>query len=157
MSDRYDERFMERAIDLAFANVESGRGGPFGAVIVRNGAIVAEASNRVLETNDPTSHAEIEAIRIASRTLATFELSDCVLYSSCEPCPMCVGAIFWARLARVYFAATRDDAVEFDDAFIYEQIALTHDERSIPMHRVAHARQRAPFAAWHAKADRRRY
>jgi guanine deaminase len=155
--DAYDERFMTRAIEIALANVASDRGGPFGAVIVRDGRIVAEAANRVVATNDPTAHAEVEAIRAACRALGSFELADCVLYASCEPCPMCLGAIYWARLSGVYFAATRDDAGEFDDAAIYREIARAPEERSIPMRRVRHAVAAEPFRRWAAKEDRARY
>jgi guanine deaminase len=157
MTFDYDERYMERAIAIALENVDSGRGGPFGAVIVRGGEIVGESGNNVLATNDPTAHAEVEAIRIACRTLGSFELRDCVLYASCEPCPMCLGAIYWTRLARVYFAGTRDDAREFDDAFIYREILIEPEKRSIPMHPVRHERAAEPFAAWAAKEGRQQY
>ena len=150
-------RYLDRAIDLAIANVASGRGGPFGALIVRGGEIVAEAGNDVLASNDPTAHAEVVAIRAACRALGTFELTDCVLYASCEPCPMCLGAIYWSRLAAVYFTATREDAEEFDDAFIYREIAMAPSQRSIPMHALNNERAHAPFDAWAAKEDRRAY
>lgn len=153
----YDSRFMDRAIAIATANVDSGRGGPFGAVIVRDGEVIAESGNSVLATNDPTAHAEVEAIRIACGRLGGFELRDCTLYASCEPCPMCLGAIYWTRLARVYFAGTRKDASEFDDAFIYDEIARAPEERSIPMQLIAHERAAEPFEAWAARIDRVRY
>jgi guanine deaminase len=156
-STEYDERFMDRAITLATENVGAGHGGPFGAVIVRNGEIVAEAANNVLATNDPTAHAEVEAIRQACGRLENFELRDCILYASCEPCPMCLGAIYWARLARVYYAGTRRDASEFDDAFIYEEIARDPAQRAIAMLCVAHERAGEPFKAWAEKVDRQRY
>jgi guanine deaminase len=156
-SDEYDARYMERAIEIALANAASERGGPFGAVIVRGDAIVGESGNNVLATNDPTAHAEVEAIRLACRALGTFELRDCALYASCEPCPMCLGAIYWARIGRVYFAATREDAGEFDDALIYREIVLPPEQRTIPMHAMPHPRSREPFAAWAAKSDRRGY
>ena len=157
MTDDQHSLFLERAIAIATENVASGRGGPFGAVIVRGGEIIAESGNNVLATNDPTAHAEVEAIRIACRSAGNFELRDCTLYASCEPCPMCLGAIYWTRLARVYFAATREDAGEFDDALIYREIALAPADRSIPMIPVAHERAAEPFEAWRAKEDRVRY
>src|SRR6204780_2099180 len=118
MPDSADSRCMERAIQLSLENVRSGRGGPFAAVVAKDGKIIAEAANRVTVENDPTAHAEIVAIREACRKLGTFHLTDCELYSSCEPCPMCLGAIYWARLARVYFASTDADAAKagFDDS-----------------------------------------
>lgn len=116
--------FMEQAIQLAVENVRSGRGGPFAAVVVKNGQVIATGSNRVTSTNDPTAHAEVTAIREACRALNTFQLTGCDLYTSCEPCPMCLGAIYWARPDRVYFAATASDAADagFDDSFIYEEL-----------------------------------
>lgn len=153
----YEERFMDRAIEIAVRNVYSDRGGPFGAVIVCDGEIIAESGNEVLATNDPTAHAEIEAIRSACRLLESFELRDCTLYTSCEPCPMCLGAIYWSRLAQVYYAGTRKDASEFDDASIYDEIALDPPQRSIPMTPVTHLRAAEPFVAWSRKADRQKY
>ena len=153
----YNPKHMDRAIALATENVASGRGGPCGAVIVRGGEVIAESGNSVLATNDPTAHAEVEAIRIACGSVGHFELIDCELYASCEPCPMCLGAIYWARLARVYFAGTRTDAGEFDDAFIYDEINRAPEQRSIPMHAVEHERAAEPFAAWAAKGDRVQY
>jgi guanine deaminase len=153
----YDAGFMDRAIEIATANVATGRGGPFGAVIVRDGMIIAESGNSVLATNDPTAHAEVEAIRRACSLTGSFELPDCELYASCEPCPMCLGAIYWARLARVWYAGTRKDASEFDDAFIYDEIARAPAERTIAMHAITHERAAEPFAAWKAKSDRVQY
>ena len=142
--------FLTRAIELAVENVRAGRGGPFGAVIVKDGRIVAEAANRVTADNDPTAHAEILAIRAASRALDAFHLDGCELYASCEPCTMCLGAIFWARIARVYYAAMAADAARagFDDAFIDRQLELPPESRAIPMRRLATGRERDPFAAW---------
>ena len=124
--------FMQRAIDLSRESVKSG-GGPFGAVIVKNGNIIAEASNGVTKNNDPTGHAEINAIRKAAKALQNFDLSGCEIYSSCEPCPMCLGAIYWAGLDRLYFANTKEDAakIEFDDQFIYEEIEKPYAERKL--------------------------
>src|SRR5580692_3553269 len=118
--------FMARAIHLSIEGVESGHGGPFGAVIVRGDQIIAEGVNQVTSINDPTAHAEVQAIRLACRKLGVFELKDCELYTSCEPCPMCLGTIYWARLSRVYFASTAEYAAKagFDDSFIYRELAL---------------------------------
>jgi tRNA(Arg) A34 adenosine deaminase TadA len=126
--------YMKEAIDLAFDNVTNGKGGPFGAVVVKDGKIIGKGSNKVTCDNDPTAHAEIVAIRNAAKTLNSFDLSGCEIYSSCEPCPMCLGAIYWARLDKLYYAATKDDAAkaEFDDSFIYKEFALPKEERSIP-------------------------
>ncbi|MCC6364488.1 MAG: nucleoside deaminase [Bryobacterales bacterium] len=151
--------FLERAIALAIENVLAG-GGPFGAVIVRDGKILAEGVNMVISTNDPTAHAEVTAIRNASRALNAFHMPGCEIYSSCEPCPMCLGAIYWAHLDRVYFAATQQEASqsEFDDTFIYRQIALPPESRLIPMiHVPSGGRALAPFQAWMEKEDRIRY
>src|SRR6266700_417290 len=139
--------FMKWAIALALGNIASG-GGPFAALIVKEGRIIAEGTNRVTSTNDPTAHAEVVAIREACRVLADFQLTGCDLYTTCEPCPMCFGAIFWARPARVFFAATHDDAAAagFDDSFIYHQIQVPHAQRSIPMIHVVDARATQPFA-----------
>src|SRR4029077_18920825 len=130
-----DNPFMARAIQLSLDNVRSGHGGPFGAVIVQNNAIVAEGVNRVTTNNDPTAHAEVVAIREACRKLGLFELKDCELYTSCEPCPMCLGAIYWARLAHVYYGTLAADAapIGFDDSAIYQEFTQPHAERAIPM------------------------
>src|SRR6266849_1948876 len=123
--------FMARAIQLAVENVRSGQGGPFGAVVVKDGSIIAEGANQVTATNDPTAHAEVLAIRIACAKLGAFDLPDCEIYTSCEPCPMCLGAIYWARLTRVFFANAATDAskIGFDDSFIYGEIARPHAQR----------------------------
>src|SRR5215469_15511577 len=129
------EGYMRRAIALGIENVRSGGGGPFAAVIVKDGRIVAEGVNRVTTTNDPTAHAEIVAIREACRVLKTFQLTACDLYTTCEPCPMCLGALYWARPSRVFYACVASDAAEvgFDDAFIYEELKLEHHGRRLPM------------------------
>ena len=126
--------FMRRAIELSRHSMESGAGGPFGAVVVRNGRIVGEGHNQVTPNNDPTAHAEVVAIRDACQRLGTFDLSDCELYTSCEPCPMCLGATYWARIGRMFYACTQADAeaVGFDDAFIYREIDLPHAQRKLP-------------------------
>src|SRR6202046_5372866 len=128
------DTFMARALALSLENVRSGRGGPFGAVIVGGGKIMAEGVNSVTATNDPTAHAEMVAIREACRKLQSFELPECEIYTSCEPCPMCLGAIYWARPARVYFASTAADAAKagFDDSLIYQEIQRPHLHRQIP-------------------------
>ncbi|MBN2639981.1 MAG: nucleoside deaminase [Bacteroidales bacterium] len=125
---------MGKAISLASSNVHSHQGGPFGAVVVKNGEIIGRGSNQVTISNDPTAHAEVVAIRDAARHLKSFDLSGCEIYSSCEPCPMCLGAIYWSRLDKLYYAATKDDAAtaDFDDSFIYKEFALPKEERSIP-------------------------
>src|ERR1019366_8751043 len=126
--------FMQEAIRLAVENVRSGRGGPFAAVVAKQGRVIATGANCVTSTNDPTAHAEVTAIREACRALSAFQLTGCEIYTSCEPCPMCLGAIYWARPDRVYFAATASDAADagFDDSFIYEELKRKHSERRIP-------------------------
>ncbi len=150
---------MQRAIDLSVANVRSGRGGPFGAVIVKRGRIVAEGANRVTSTNDPSAHAEIVAIRRACKKLGHFELEDCEIYSSCEPCPMCLGAIYWARPARLYFGNTQRDAarIGFDDSFIYREIRTPFQRRRIPMRAFMRTEALAAFRAWEKKQDKIAY
>ena len=130
-----DEKFMQLAIDLSIDNVANG-GGPFGAVIVRNGEIVATGTNRVTATCDPTAHAEVNAIRAACAKVGDFKLTGCTVYSSCEPCPMCLSALYWAGVERIIYGNTKEDAkaIAFDDSFIYEQIALDNERRSIPCH-----------------------
>jgi len=126
--------FMSKAIVLAESNVKTLKGGPFGAVVVKNGEIVGKGSNQVTVNNDPTAHAEVVAIRDAAKNLGTFDLSGCEIYSSCEPCPMCLGAIYWAHMDKLFYAATKDDAAKanFDDSFIYKEFALSKEDRSIP-------------------------
>ena len=150
--------FLTKAIELAVASVDQG-GGPFGAVVVKDGLIIASGTNQVTRTNDPTAHAEVVAIREACRVLGDFQLLGCDLYTSCEPCPMCLGAIFWARPSHVYFAATHDDAAAagFDDSFIYEQIRVPHAERTIPMIQVADEESGRPFQRWVSRADKKEY
>lgn len=128
-----DKEFMRRAIELAQNGIEKGAGGPFGAVVVKDGKIVGEGCNQVTSTNDPTAHAEVVAIRNACKNLESFQLTDCTIYTSCEPCPMCLGAIYWARPANIFFACTREDAADvgFDDQFIYEEIELPIENRHI--------------------------
>ena len=154
-----DNPFMARAIQLAVENVRSGNGGPFGSVIVKNSEIVAEAANRVTATNDPTAHAEVVVIREACKKLGVFELTDCEIYTSCEPCPMCLGAIYWARLGKVYFASVAADAAKagFDDSLIYREIAQELGKRSIPMEQMMREEALAAFRAWQEKLDKIQY
>ncbi len=151
--------FLQRAIDLAVENVQSGRGGPFGAVIARDGRIIAEGVNLVTAVNDPTAHAEVMAIRAACKYENSLHLNDCIIYSSCEPCPMCLGAIHWARVGQLHFAATREDAAtaDFDDSFIYDQVPLAPAARSIPSKRLLAQEGTAPLAAWQADPARLSY
>ena len=151
-----DNPFMARAIQLSLDNVLSGKGGPFGAVIVKNGEILAEGVNRVTAINDPTAHAEVVAIREACANLRAFELTDCEIYTSCEPCPMCLGAIYWARLARVYFGNLASDAskIGFDDSFIYREIAQALRKRSIPMVPMMREQALAAFRAWQERPNK---
>ena len=151
--------FLDRAVDLSRRGMRAGEGGPFGAVIVRGEDIVAEGVNRVIATRDPTNHAEIIAIREAARVLDSFDLSGCELYASAEPCPMCLGAIYWARLDAVYFANSRADAAEigFDDAMIYEELDKDADQRRTPFKHHPDARAQAVFAEWLATEDKTQY
>ena len=142
--------FMQQAIDLATENVSAGRGGPFGALIVRDGAVVATGANLVTATNDPTAHAEVTAIRNACAVLGTFQLPGCEIYTSCEPCPMCLAAIYWAHLDRIFFGNTRQHAAEtgFDDSFLYDEIPRPLDERRIPIEPLLTEQANTSFAAW---------
>ena len=151
--------FMTRAIQLSIEGVHSGRGGPFGAVIVNAGRIIAEAANQVTSTNDPTAHAEVVAIRKACEVLGSFELRNCELYTSCEPCPMCLGAIYWARLSRIYFANTAEDAAKigFDDSFIYGELQRPYPERRIPTLQIMREEALVGFRAWAEKPDKTSY
>ena len=144
---------------MAVENARAGGGGPFGALVVKGDTIIASGVNRVTAANDPTAHAEIVAIRAACRTLATFQLTGCEIYASCEPCPMCLGAIYWARAARVYFAATRADAAAagFDDSLIYEELQLPFSRRRIPTVQLMSAEAQQAFAEWKARPDRTPY
>jgi guanine deaminase len=154
-----DNSFMAHAIQLSLDNVLSGNGGPFAAVIVKDGKIVAEGVNRVTATNDPTAHAEVTVIREACAKLGAFELAGCEIYTSCEPCPMCLGAIYWARLARVYFGNLAADAAQigFDDSFIYREFAQDLTRRSIPMIPMMREQALAAFRAWQEKPNKIRY
>jgi tRNA(Arg) A34 adenosine deaminase TadA len=150
--------YIREAIRISRENMEKG-GGPFGAVIVRDGRIIARSGNEVVPDNDPTAHAEIKAIREACRYLGTYDLSGCVMYSSCEPCPMCLGAIYWSRLDQLWFAADREDAAEagFDDSFIYREINQPIDKRSIPTHQELRGEALQAFKEWIDKEDKIQY
>lgn len=154
-----DKLYMSLAIGLARQGVEDARGGPFGCVIVRDGEVVGQGCNRVTSTNDPTAHAEIVAIRDACRRLGYFQLTDCVLYASCEPCPMCLGAIYWARPARVVYAATRQQAAAagFDDEFIYREIEVQEGDRRIVFERSDDPAAGELFEFWRERGDKSLY
>lgn len=150
---------MRRAIALALDNVRSARGGPFAALVAKDGKVIGEGANSVTSANDPTAHAEIVAIRAACRALGTFQLTDCELYTTCEPCPMCLGAIYWARPARVFYAGVAADAADagFDDAFIYEEMQRPLESRRIPMTQVLRDEALAIFAAWKQQPNKAPY
>lgn len=154
--DRND--FIQRAIQLAIENVQKG-GGPFGAIVVKDGQVIATGVNQVTATADPTAHAEIVAIRQACRVLQNFELHGCEIYCSCEPCPMCLGAIYWARPDQVFFAATGAAAADagFDDTFIKREICLPFHAQQLPTSQIEHAQAQAPFEAWKKKPDKIAY
>ncbi len=145
-----EEKFMREAIRISLENVTSGNGGPFGAVIVKNGAIIATGANEVTCANDPTAHAEIVAIRNACKQLGSFQLDDCEIYCSCEPCPMCLGAIYWARPAKIYYANTKKDAadINFDDDFIYREIELPVNQRKLPTIQLLRNEAQEAFKEW---------
>ena len=153
-----DRAFLKQAIDLAVENIRR-NGGPFGALVVRDGVVIATGSNQVTRTNDPTAHAEVIAIREACRVLGSFQLQGCDVYASAEPCPMCLGAIYWARPSRVFFAATQDQAAAagFDDSFIYREIGIPSGGRAIPMVHVEDPQATLPFEEWAAKVDKVEY
>ncbi len=152
------KEFMQEAIKLSLDSVQNG-GGPFGAVIVKDGQIISAKSNSVTLQNDPTAHAEINAIREACRKLQTFDLNGCTIYTSCEPCPMCLGAIYWANISEIYFANTKTDAknINFDDSFIYDEIDKTYSERKIPTTQMMREEAIKAFKAWEQKEDKIEY
>ncbi|MDB5246804.1 MAG: tRNA-specific adenosine deaminase [Segetibacter sp.] len=154
-----EESFMHEAIKLSLTGITSGEGGPFGCVIVKGDVIVGRGNNRVTSTNDPTAHAEVVAIRDACKNLQTFQLCDCEIYTSCEPCPMCMGAIYWARPKKVYFANTRTDAAEigFDDSMIYDELNCEHASRKIPIIPLRRSEALKVFEEWKNKADKIEY
>lgn len=150
---------MRMAIDLAENNVVQGQGGPFGAVIVKDGMVVARSANKVVPTNDPTAHAEVSAIRLACQELETFNLEGCVIYTSCEPCPMCLGAIYWARIDHIYYANTKADAaaIGFDDKFIYDELDLPMDQRKLPIIQLMRDEALNAFKLWETSEKKTEY
>ncbi len=152
-------KFMKVALDEAFKGMRKGEGGPFGAVVVKDGVIISQAHNEVLKTNDPTMHAEVNAIRKATKKLGRFDLSDCEIYSTCEPCPMCFAAIHWAKMKKLYIGASREDAADigFDDKFIYDVINKTAKEEQVEIEVVDSDECRVPFKEWKEKEDKTRY
>lgn len=154
-----DRQFMSRAVELAKMGVDMNLGGPFGCVVAKDGLIVGEGSNRVTSTNDPTAHAEIIAIRDACERLDTFQLDGCTIYTSCEPCPMCLGAIYWARPDKVFYACTREDAanIGFDDDFIYEELEKSNDKREMVLLNFMRDEALEIFRSWAAKGDKIKY
>ena len=154
-----DAKYMRQAIGLSRVHMLALQGGPFGAVIVKDGKVIAEGWNQVTSSNDPTAHAEVIAIRRASAALKSFDLAGAELYTSCEPCPMCLSAAYWARISKIYFANTRADAasIQFDDDFIYQEIPKQHHERSIPIMQVLRDEAFEVFKEWDAKQDKVKY
>ena len=150
---------MEKAVELSLENMRAGKGGPFGAIIVRQGKIVGTGANHVTSDNDPTAHAEVVAIRDACKNLGTFQLDDCEIYTSCEPCPMCLAAIYWARPKAIYYANTRKDAADigFDDDFLYEELKKNLEERSLPIHQLDKSNALMVFDEWKRKTDKIEY
>jgi guanine deaminase len=144
------QKFMRLAIKLADKNVQKNIGGPFGAVIVKKGKVIAKSANKVTLKNDPTAHAEVSAIRIACKKLKTFDLQGCIIYTSCEPCPMCLSAIYWSHLDEIYYANTKEDAarIGFDDQFIYEEIALPYEKRKVPIKQMLRNEAINSFNLW---------
>jgi guanine deaminase len=151
-----DDQFMDKAIEEAYNNVISNHGGPFGAIVVKDGKIIGVGRNEVTASNDPTAHAEVQAIRDACRYLNDFQLDGCEIYTSCEPCPMCIGAIYWARPKAVYYACTKQDAAKigFDDQFIYDQLTLPMELRKIPMKKIFPQNGDLPFRTWEKSKNR---
>lgn len=154
-----EKKFMALAIELSRKGMRNGDGGPFGSIVVRGNEVVGEGWNQVLTHNDPTAHAEVVAIRNACRKLGTFQLTDCEIYTSCEPCPMCLGAIYWARPQRVFFANTKEEAaaIHFDDSFIYREIELPHGQKKIPFISFPQEAAREVFREWDRKENKKLY
>lgn len=153
------QKFMQMAIALSFENIQNNNGGPFGAVIVKDGEFIAGSANKVTSTNDPTAHAEISAIRLACKQLNTFDLTGCVVYTSCEPCPMCLGAIYWARIGTIFYANTKADAenIGFSDKFIYEEIDKPMEKRSLPIIQMMRNEAMQAFKLWETSPLRIEY
>ena len=154
-----NSKFMQEAIRLSIANVEEGKGGPFGAVVVKNGKIIARGINQVTTNNDPTAHAEVVAIREACKVLNTFQLDGCEIYTSCEPCPMCLGAIYWARPDKLFYANSKEDAanIKFDDQFIYEEIAKPVEERKLFTRQILRDEALEAFDKWTKSTNKTEY
>jgi tRNA(Arg) A34 adenosine deaminase TadA len=154
-----EKKFMQEAIELARNGIQNNEGGPFGAVVVKDGEVIGRGNNRVTSTKDPTAHAEIIAIRDACKNLGTFQLEGCEIYTSCEPCPMCLGAIYWARLAKVYYGCTKQDAadIDFDDAFIYKELELPLGQRQMPFMQMNRENTIVLFEEWRGKDDKITY
>lgn len=154
-----NRNFMQEAIRLSVANVEEGKGGPFGAIVVKDGKIIARGTNQVTASNDPTAHAEVVAIREACKTLNTFQLTGCEIYTSCEPCPMCLGAVYWARPDKLYFANSKEDAaaINFDDQFIYEEIAKPVEERKLFTKQILREEALLAFVKWEKSTIKKEY
>jgi tRNA(Arg) A34 adenosine deaminase TadA len=159
MPSDIDLPYIAQAIELARAGASRNEGGPFGAIVVKDGEVVGRGNNKVVSTNDPTAHAEVLAIRDACKNLNSYQLGGCTIYTSCEPCPMCLGAIYWARPDRIVYACTREDAaaIQFDDHFIYEQILLPPDQRKIPGNQCGREKGLEVFREWENKADKIQY
>lgn len=157
--EKDNSKFMSEAIRLSISNVEEGKGGPFGAVIVKNGVIIARGANSVTSTNDPTAHAEVVAIRNACTALGTFKLDGCEIYTSCEPCPMCLGAIYWARPDKMYYGNSKEDAaaIEFDDQFIYEEMAKPISERKLFTQQIMRTEALEAFNKWSSNIKKIQY
>jgi guanine deaminase len=153
------EEFMSEAVKAALKGMGNNEGGPFGCIVVKDGKIVGLGNNKVTSTNDPTAHAEVTAIRDACKNLGSFQLHGCIVYTSCEPCPMCLGAIYWARPDKVYYGSNQEDAanIGFDDAFIYKEIPLPYEERSIPFEQIGRDIALEPFNKWVEKQDKTQY
>lgn len=152
-------KFMQMAIDLAIQNIKEGKGGPFGAIVVRDGIVIGKGANHVTYHNDPTAHAEVVAIRDACRNIGDFQLHGCEIYASCEPCPMCLGAIYWARPDKLYYAATRNDAanIGFDDSYIYEQLPKQEHQRDLHTEHFMREEAMKPFEIWKNDSDKTDY
>jgi guanine deaminase len=157
--DTYNEIFMQRAIQLSIDGMNKGEGGPFGAVVVQDGVIIGQGNNKVLQTNDPTAHAEVVAIRDACRHINHFQLTNSVIYTSCEPCPMCLGAIYWARPKMVFYGCTKADAaaIGFDDDFIYDELKLPYTQRAIPFVNMERLKALKAFEIWSEKQNKTLY
>lgn len=153
------KEFMSEAVKVALKGMQKNEGGPFGCIVVKNGEIIGRGNNKVTSTNDPTAHAEVTAIRDACKNLKSFQLDDCIIYTSCEPCPMCLGAIYWARPKKVYYGSNQEDAanIGFDDEFIYKEIPLPYDKRSIPFEQCERDIALEPFKKWTEKEDKIEY